>query len=467
MNSTIAAIATPVGRAGIGIIRISGPQAVSIAAGIFRTIKPGRNGSVRKAQPVFTSHTLYHGHIVDPDSGRPLDEVLLSVMRAPRSYTREDIVEINTHSGVIILQTVLDLVLRQGARLAEPGEFTRRAFINGRIDLTQAEAVMDLIAARTDKALAIAATHLRGNFRSCIGSIREALLGVLSHIEATIDFSEDLGDLADTEPIIDTLSRQVLVPLKALIEQYHQAHVVRDGLVLAVVGRPNVGKSCLMNRLLQKERMIVSPVPGTTRDFVEESANIQGIPIIIADTAGLHDSQDPLEIMGMQKTREYIDGADLILFVIDASSDLTKADDCIFEAVKGKPVILVSNKSDLIPEGSAPTIPSAWHLLETVTISALYNRGVDQLRQRIVSMSTGDGHLDVRDTIIPNLRHKIALEQALKALGLAVDGLRSRAPIDMIAIDIKAALAALERIIGLSVNPDILEQIFSRFCIGK
>ena len=466
-STTIAAIATPVGSAGIGIIRISGPLAGSIAGRVFRKSLRGQDGPALHTASVFKTHTLYHGKIVDPDSGRLLDEVLLSFMRGPRSYTCEDIVEINSHSGVLILKNILELVIRQGAVLAEPGEFTRRAFTNGRIDLTQAEAVMDLISARTNKALAIAATHLQGQFKTRIESIRNALVEILAQIEAAIDFPEETGDLFDADQLADAISVNASDPITALIDQYHHAHVVRDGLTLAVVGRPNVGKSSLMNRLIQKERVIVSAVPGTTRDFVEETANIQGIPIIVADTAGLHDSEDPLEVMSMQKTREYIGGADLILFVVDVSCDVSAADHRIFDAIKDKPVVLVLNKCDLVDADSELKIPSAWRRLKAVSISALYNRGLKKLQDRIVSTSTGGAHLDVGNTIVPNLRHKISLEQALKVLDSAGSGLRTKIPIELVAIDIKDALAALGEIIGLSLHPDILEVIFNRFCIGK
>ncbi|MFC1799153.1 tRNA uridine-5-carboxymethylaminomethyl(34) synthesis GTPase MnmE, partial [Thermodesulfobacteriota bacterium] len=336
-SSTIAAIATPIGSAGIGIIRISGPDAFAIAASIFRKTKTEsgtKKDSGFRVGSALKSHQLHHGYIVDPEDGRLLDEVLLSAMKAPHSYTREDVVEINSHSGTVILKNILALAVKMGARFAEPGEFTKRAYLNGRIDLTQAEAVMDMITARTDKSLEMAAAHLTGEFKAQVQSMRETLLQIITDIEAVIDFPEDIDDLQASELVLEKLTKQMLTPLHKLVEHYHHAHVLRDGLVLAVVGKPNVGKSSLMNRLLRKERVIVSSVPGTTRDFIEETANIHGIPIVIADTAGLHETEDPVEVMGIQKTREYIDSADLILFVVDSSAPLTDADRLIFDTIK-------------------------------------------------------------------------------------------------------------------------------------
>lgn len=469
-RSTIAAIATPIGSAGIGIIRISGLGAFSIASSVFRKSISGSAATTAfSSQPVaaFQSHHLYHGYIVDPDSERILDEVLLSVMRLPHSYTREDIVEINSHSGSIILRNILNLTLKMGARLAEPGEFTKRAFINGRIDLTQAESVMDIITARSDKALEIAATHLGGKLKAQIEHIREFLLQILTEMEAAIDFPEDSREVVGPDKIIAAIENHALVPLQSLVEQYFNAHIFRDGLVLAVVGKPNVGKSSLMNRLIQKDRVIVSAIPGTTRDFIEEAANIHGIPIVIADTAGLHETDDPVEVMGIKKTREYIDSADLILFVIDASHSLTDADYHIYETIKEKKALLVLNKSDLVKNDFHLDKPDSWNKIPASTISALYDRGIDQLRNLIAMVSMDDFKLDVHDTIVPNVRHKSLLDRSLEAVTSAVSSLHSQTPVELITIDIQQALTSLGEIIGMTVKEDVLDQIFSRFCIGK
>ena len=469
-HSTIVAIATPFGSAGIGIIRISGSKALPIAASIF--CKTGQaacfvNGAGSEPREALKSHQLYHGHIVDPDNGRILDEVLVSAMFAPHSYTREDVVEINSHSGAIVLKNILDLVLKKGARLAEPGEFTKRAFVNGRIDLTQAEAVIDVINARTDKALEIATVHLKGDLKDRIESIREVLLRSLTEIEAAIDFPEDVGEILEPETAADTLRERVMAPLKTLVEQYLNAHILRDGMVLAVVGRPNVGKSSLMNRLIRKERVIVSPIPGTTRDFIEETLNIHGIPTVIADTAGLHATKDPIEVIGIKKTEEYINNADLILFMVDASCSLSEEDYNIYETVREKNMILVLNKSDLVKDGVFLEKPQAWRISPSVTISALYDRGLDKLKDQIATSSMGDFKLEGRNTIIPNLRHKLAIDRSIKAIAAAVEGIQTHTPFELVAIDIKAAVASLGEIVGITVKEDILDQIFSRFCIGK
>jgi len=467
--ATIAAIATPPGSAGIGIIKISGPDAVSIASAIFlKTAK--KEASAAGSNPGYPaqweSHRLYHGHIIDPETGRTLDEVLLSVMRAPHTYTGEDVAEINTHSGMIVLRAIMDLVLRKGARLAEPGEFTKRAFLNGRIDLTQAEAVIDIITARTEKALDIAAAHIKGEFKDCIFNARSALLNVMTLMEAAIDFPEDVESV-QIQTVMETLQNAVANPLAELVAHYHNAHILRDGLNLVVAGRPNVGKSSLMNRLIQKDRVIVSPIPGTTRDFIEETLNIHGIPVIIADTAGLHETQDPVEVLGIQKTREYISSSDLVLFMIDASVPLNSEDHQIFEAIKSKSIILVLNKQDLVISPDSACLSKSWQHLPQVRISALYNQGIDRLKDLVASVSMGNTRLDIRAKMIPNLRHKQLLDKGLRAVYDALAAIRADFPPELVVIDLQEATDAMADIIGINVKEDILDQIFSRFCIGK
>jgi len=467
--ATIAAIATPPGSAGIGIIKISGPDAVSIISAIFKitTKNTASTAGFTVDNPaLWKSHRLYHGHIVDSDNGRTLDEVLLSVMRAPHSYTGEDVAEINTHSGIFVLRAILDLVLHKGARLAGPGEFTRRAFLNGRIDLTQAEAVIDIITARTAKALDIAAVHIKGEFRDCIWNARNSLLNVITSMEAAIDFPDEVEPV-QTQTIIATLQESVIPPLAELVAHYHDAHIIRDGLNLAVAGRPNVGKSSLVNRLIQKDRVIVSPIPGTTRDFIEETLNIHGIPVILADTAGLHETQDPVEVLGIQKTREYINRSDLVLFIVDISTPLVKEDFQIFESVKVKNVILVLNKQDLISNPDAICLPDSWQRLPQVRISALYNQGINRLKDLIASVSMGDPRLDLRVKMIPNLRHKQLLDKALQAVSNALEAIRADTSPELVVLDLQEAIDDLADIIGVNVKTDILDQIFSRFCIGK
>ena len=469
-TDTIAAVATPVGSGGIGIIKISGPGALKIAESVFQKSATSSEASLAAGPPSFTalqSHRLYHGHIVDTAKERVLDEVLLAAMLAPHTYTKEDVVEINTHSGHIVLAAVLELVLKKGARLAAPGEFTKRAYLNGRIDLTQAEAVIDIITSRTDKSLAIAASQIKGDLKARVESIRDVLFDILTETEALIDFPEDVGDIVDLGSAVSALQDKVVAPLQKLIQQYENAHVFRDGLKMAVVGKPNVGKSSLLNRLIQNDRAIVTPFPGTTRDLIEETLNIHGIPVIIADTAGLHETDDPVEVIGIQKTQEYISGSDLILFMVDASELLTSEDHKIYEAITDKRQILVVNKTDLVQEGHELYLPETWQQTPRVKISALYGQGLDALKHLIAKVSIGEYQLETGHTIIPNLRHKFALERSLQLTISAAEEIQKQTPFELIAIDVQEALDSLGEIIGLTTREDVIDQIFSRFCIGK
>lgn len=468
-RATITAIATPAGSGGIGIIKISGKDAVSIAASIFQ----GSSSSFNKSgdtDPSFSalkSHHLYHGHIVDPEREQILDEVLLSVMLAPRTYTMEDIVEINTHSGHVVLASILSLVLQKGARLAEPGEFTKRAFLNGRIDLTQAEAVIDIINSRTEKSLEIATSQIQGGLKNRVDTIRRVLIDLLTETEAAIDFPDDVGEIMNEAVATEVLENQVIYNLKELVGHYETAHVLRDGLKMVVVGRPNVGKSSLMNRLIQEDRAIVTPFPGTTRDLIEETLDIHGIPVIIADTAGLHKTEDPVEVIGIQKAYEYIDESDLVLFMVDASCPLSKEEYEIYGKIHDKRLILVINKSDLVDDDFELNAPDSWKKTPIVMISALYGIGIDALKDLIAHVSIGEHGLEMRNTIIPNLRHKIALNQGLDASISAFEEIRNGTPFELIAIDLKEAIDSLGEIIGITAKEDVIDQIFSRFCIGK
>ena len=469
-SATIAAIATPIGRGGIGIIKVSGKDAFSITASIFKKSASLSDDSRETDKPPFSSlksHRLYHGYIVDKEKGRVLDEVLLSVMLAPHTYTMEDVVEINTHSGPVVQASILNLVLKKGAKLAEPGEFTKRAYLNGRIDLTQAEAVIDIINSKTDKALEIATSQIKGDLKSRIESIRGALLDILVETEVAIDFSDDAGEILNSDRTIKKLERRVVDDLKELIEKYENAHVLRDGLKMVVVGRPNVGKSSLMNRLIQEDRAIVTPIPGTTRDLIEETLNIHGIPVIIADTAGLHETDDPVEVIGIEKAQEYIRDSDLILFIVDVSDLLTDEDYNIYKTIRNKRLILVINKSDLVENDFELEIPDSWNTLQRIKISALYGTGLNELKDLIVNLSIGEHGLEVQNKIIPNLRHKIALERSLRLCVAAIEETRKETSSEFIAIDIQEAIDSLGEIIGDTAKEDVVDQIFSRFCIGK
>lgn len=467
---TIAAIATPIGSGGIGIIKISGKDAFSIAEAIFQRSHASRGKSRPEGGDLsfsLKSRQLYHGHIINPETGKVLDEVLLSVMKAPKTYTREDVVEINTHSGYIVMASILDLVLQQGARLAGPGEFTKRAYLSGRIDLTQAEAVIDIINSRTEKSLEIAASQIKGGLKNRIESIRNSLIDILTQVEAAIDFPEDVGDVTDVKSVHQILDETVIGELKDLVEKYENSHFLRDGLKMIVVGRPNVGKSSLMNRLIQDDRVIVTPIPGTTRDLIEETLNIRGIPIIIADSAGLHETKDPVEVIGIEKTKSYIQGSDLILFMIDASDPLTSEDQQIFQIINEKRMILVINKMDLVEDDFEPEIPESWNKKPNVKISALYGNGLTSLKDLIAKLVMGDKHFEIKSTIIPNLRHKNAIEESIEFAISAREEIRKGTSFELVAIDIMGALNRLGEIIGATTKEDVIDKIFNQFCIGK
>jgi tRNA modification GTPase len=459
-NDTIAAISTPAGGGGIGIIKISGQKSVSIASSIFRT---SRSGDPFQNKP--KSHKLYHGHIIDPEKGKTLDEALVSVMLSPHSYTREDVVEINIHSGPVVLRAILDLVLSHGARLAYPGEFTKRAFLNGRIDLTQAEAVIDIINAKSRKALEISNAQAGGNLKHSVNTISKTLKVVQIKLEAVIDFPEDVETL---DPAVESavIENEVLAKLRKLIAGYDDCHVIREGVRIAIAGKPNVGKSSLMNRLLKTDRSIVTPVPGTTRDSIEENLVISGIPAIISDTAGLRDTTDPVESLGIDKTKEAIRRADIILFMTDAVSPFTDADHKIYENIRDKQTVLVVNKIDLLPEGELIIINEDLKGLPCAKISALHDIGVESLKEMIREISIGNTGYD-STAIVPNLRQKLALEKALEHGISIVSGLKSQTPYEMVSIDIAAAIDSLNEITGINIKEDILDQIFSRFCVGK
>jgi len=474
--STIAAIATPPGAGGIGIVKISGPEAVKIAGAVFRnrsnpiqqmTAKP--EGPTALEEHFFRSHHLYYGHIVDPATRKNIDEVLLAVMYAPRSYTREDVIEIQAHSGPAVLRAIFDLVLRLGARIAEPGEFTKRAYLNGRVDLTQAEAVIDIINARTDAALQSATNQVDGKLKTIVEDIKDELCELLVSIEASIDFPEDVEDILPTPKIISKVQRCVVKTMQDLIHRYKTEHVYRDGLNLVIIGRPNVGKSSLMNCLVQKDRAIVTSTPGTTRDLIEEGLQINGIPINLIDTAGLHDTDDPIESIGICKAEQRIASANLILLVVDAGEPLIVDDVQIYTKHRDKNLMLVVNKMDLVENKDEfqLKVPKNWNGIDQARVSALYGEGVDALKKLIVKNVTGDIRRFPDCSIIPNLRHEKALKNCLKAVQRSLRGLQDNRPLELIAIDIKEATDWLDTIVGIKPSADILDQIFSQFCIGK
>ncbi|MDM8515954.1 tRNA uridine-5-carboxymethylaminomethyl(34) synthesis GTPase MnmE [Desulfobacterales bacterium HSG16] len=467
-NDTIAAIATPPGNGGIGIIKISGNKAVDTAASVFQ---PSSIVTGLKNNDFPKSRHLYHGHVIDHKNRQTLDEVLLVVMSGPASYTGEDVVEIQAHSGIAVLQAILELVMENDIRLADPGEFTRRAFLNGRIDLTQAEAVIDVIQARSAAALDVATSHAAGSLRVKIEKIRDDLSETLVNIEAVIDFSDDVEEnLAGDRQAVD-IEERVIAPLEEIIRAYDDGRYIIDGLKVAIVGRPNVGKSSLLNCLLEKEKAIVTPVPGTTRDLVEDIVAVQGIPVVIADTAGIHDSDDPVEIIGMEKTRQCIKDAHITIFVIDAANPFCPEDCAVHEAISDKNMIIAANKQDIAAgNDNADQIlemPENWHDKVIVKTSALYNKGIDNLKNEIEKAVTKSRPRIKDSSLIPNLRQKTAIEKSLNSAQMAVSAIKSGMPDELVAIDIKESIQMLDEITGADISDDLLDRIFGQFCIGK
>ena len=470
-RSTIAAVATPVGRGGIGIIRMSGNESLAVAAKIFR---PGRlhakDPDLEARHPSFESirsHQMIYGHIVDPSESSVVDEVMLVFMKAPRSYTREDVVEIHSHSGPAILHEILSLILGLGPRLAEPGEFTRRAFLNGRIDLSQAEAVIDVINARTATSLGVASLQLQGEIRSSVEDWRSVLKSLIATMEAEIEFGDETGTVFESAGVSTAIKQSLIGPLKQSIDTYTSGHILRDGLQVVVIGRPNVGKSSLLNRLIKKERAIVTAHPGTTRDTIEESLSIRGIPTIITDTAGLHQAVEPAEVLGIRKTHEYIDHADLILFMIAADEGILSEDLEIYAQLEARPVILVVNKIDLVQNNDGLAQDGRFKDLPAVAISAKYNHGVDTLKDEIVAFVMQDSSVMAADRAIPKLRHKQIFESCQALLDRATTQLDQGTAVDLAIIDLQKAYDLLGEVLGENTGEDILDEIFGRFCIGK
>lgn len=466
MNDTIAAIATPYGSGGIGVIRISGPDAMAIAAQFFSRTRTG---------PTFAgnlkTHRVYHGFFMD--TGEIIDEVLLIPMRGPRSYTAEDVVEIQAHSGTVVLKQILERLLSGGARLAEPGEFTRRAFLNQRIDLTQAEAVADIINARSTAALKFATAQNSGALKQQIQEMRDQLIRILSEVEVSIDFPDDMPDedpvalsLTDIDAVIDRC--------REFIRQHEEACFLKEGIRLAICGKPNVGKSSLMNRLLSREKSIVTALPGTTRDPIQEAMNMSGIPFVVTDTAGIHDTDDLVEIIGIERAKDHIRNADLVLFMVEPGTILSEMEFKKMVPLE-KRILVVVNKIDLTrdreghlkPGGpKLPRLPEICNPIPQVQISALHNQGIRELREAIMQLCMGDLTMD-GSAVIPNLRHKTALAQTLSCLESARQGIETGQPEETLAIDLKNSIDLLGGITGETASLDILDTIFNNFCIGK
>ena len=459
LDDTIAAISTPIGSGGIGIVRISGERAVETADKIFMSAD-GKKLSEKK------SHTITYGHAVDPATGETVDEVLASLMLSPRTYTREDIVEINCHGGMLVTNRVLELALNNGARLAEPGEFTKRAFLNGRIDLSQAEAVMDIIDSKTELSRKTALNQLGGSVREKVHELREEILDMTAAIEAAIDYPEH-----DVEEETYSQMRERAVKLKneidRLVEKADMGRIIREGVEAVILGRPNVGKSSLLNLLLMEERAIVTDIPGTTRDTVEEYMNLGGIPVKIVDTAGIRDTGDAVEKIGVEKSRKCAENADIIFMMLDASQSLTQEDRDILESIRGRKAIIIVNKTDIDNVLDAGELSTYTDKENIIFASVKEERGLERLTERFREMFLG-GDIEVRESVlISNARHKNMLQKAGEALDRAVATIDSRMPEDFISMDLQDALTALGEITGDSVDDEIIDRIFTRFCLGK
>ena len=456
---TIAAISTAPGEGAIGIVRISGDLAISIASSIYQC-------GTKKLEEQKT-HTIHYGHIVDPKSGEVYDEVMVSVLRAPKTFTREDIVEINCHGGIVAINRVLQLVLRMGARLAEPGEFTKRAFLNGRIDLSQAEAVMDLIRAKTDKSMQLAMRQLDGQLSHLIQNLRQEILNTLAQVEVNIDYPEydDVEEM--TLQLLREKTQQVLQGIRALLNTASQGKILRDGLKTAIVGRPNVGKSSLLNVLLREEKAIVTDIAGTTRDTIEEYVNVRGVPLQLIDTAGIRETDDVVEKIGVERSRKALNEADFVLLLLNQSETLQEEDIRLLETTKGMKRIILFNKTDLPSKLSKEDIAPYAQAEEIVTTSMLNKEGIDQLEEKIAGYFF-QGQMNERDaTYLSNTRHIALLEKAEQALVEVQNGIEMEMPVDLIQIDFTRAWDLLGEITGDSVQDELLTQLFSQFCLGK
>jgi tRNA modification GTPase len=460
-DDTIAAISTPLGEGGIGIIRLSGKDAMQIAEKIFRSVKG-------KSLLDLKSHRIIHGHVFDPSTRNKLDEVLVTVMRSPYSYTKEDVVEINCHSGMITLRETLALILQQGARLAEPGEFTRRAFLNGRIDLSQAEAVIDLIRSKTDESRRIALEQLQGGLSEKITALRDSLTEVCANVEAQIDFPEDEIEPADNQVLLESM-KNIEREHQMILKTYDEARFFREGLSTAIVGRPNVGKSSLLNAVLKRDRAIVTEIPGTTRDVIEEYLNINGLPLRIMDTAGIRAVEDIAEKEGVKRSLQSIENADLVIAIFDSSEPLREEDLAVIERVRDKNTIFVFNKSDLpaVIDKNALLSLNLSPSLSFVRISATKGDGIEELKNRIFESCLKDWREEREGVVISNLRHKNSIEHAKASLNRAILAFTENQPLEIIALELRDSLDKLGEIVGVITTDDILNKIFSDFCIGK
>ncbi|PGM59327.1 tRNA uridine-5-carboxymethylaminomethyl(34) synthesis GTPase MnmE [Bacillus sp. AFS053548] len=454
---TITAISTPKGEGAIAIVRLSGDEAVQIANKLFK----------EKDLNIVDSHTIHYGHLVDPSSGNTVEEVMVSILRAPKTFTREDVVEINCHGGIFSVNKVLELVLSQGARLAEPGEFTKRAFLNGRIDLSQAEAVMDLIRSKTDRAMAIAMNQVEGRLSKLVNSLRQTLLEILAHIEVNIDYPEydDVEEM--TNIVLIEKAKIVRVEIQKLLETSKQGKILREGLSTVIIGRPNVGKSSLLNTLVQESKAIVTDIPGTTRDVIEEYVNVRGVPLRLIDTAGIRETKDVVEAIGVERSKKVMNLADLVLFVLNNNEQLSEEDRKLFAEMSGKDVIVIINKTDLSQKLDMNEVKVLVGNATIVTTSLKEEKGIDDLEKAIANLYF-EGQIESQDlTYLSNARHIALLKQSEQTINEAIEAMQNGMPIDLVQIDLTRAWELLGEIVGDTVQESLINQLFSQFCLGK
>lgn len=455
---TIAAISTPPGEGAISIVRLSGDQAVTIADKVFKA---------NKSLADVASHTINYGHLYDPQTEQLVDEVMVSVMRAPKTFTREDVIEINCHGGIVVVNQILQLLLRQGARLAEPGEFTKRAFLNGRVDLSQAEAVMDLIRAKTDKAMNLALNQLDGNLSHLIRALRQEILETLAQVEVNIDYPEydDVEEM--TTRLLVEKATQVQAQIQALLQTAQQGKILREGLNTAIIGRPNVGKSSLLNHLLREEKAIVTDIAGTTRDVIEEYVNVRGVPLKLIDTAGIRETEDIVERIGVERSHKALSEADLILLVLNQSEVLSPEDRQLIEVTDGAKRIILLNKTDLPSQLDRDELAACLAGDAVFEVSVLQNDGLEQLEQAIADLFFGGQTADKDASYLSNTRHIALLENASQALGEVMDGIAAGMPVDLVQMDMTRCWDYLGEVVGDSVQDELITQLFSQFCLGK
>ncbi|CYA19394.1 tRNA uridine-5-carboxymethylaminomethyl(34) synthesis GTPase MnmE [Staphylococcus aureus] len=455
---TITSISTPMGEGAIGVVRLSGPQAVEIADILYK----GKH--LLNDVP---SHTINYGHIIDPESKEVVEEVMVSVLRAPKTFTREDIIEINCHGGILTINRVLELTMTYGARMAEPGEFTKRAFLNGRIDLSQAEAVMDFIRSKTDRASKVAMNQIEGRLSDLIKKQRQSILEILAQVEVNIDYPEydDVED-ATTEFLLEQ-SKEIKQEINRLLDTGAQGKIMREGLSTVIVGKPNVGKSSMLNNLIQDNKAIVTEVAGTTRDVLEEYVNVRGVPLRLVDTAGIRETEDIVEKIGVERSRKALSQADLILFVLNNNEALTQEDYTLYEVVKNEDVIVIVNKMDLEQNIDINEVKDMIGDTPLIQTSMLKQEGIDELEIQIRDLFFG-GEVQNQDmTYVSNSRHISLLKQARQTIQDAIDAAESGVPMDMVQIDLTRTWEILGEIIGETASDELIDQLFSQFCLGK